>query len=239
MQQDKVIVRQLGTRPWTLVSDAMHEFTDNRDTLTLDEIWLVEHPPVFTQGKAGKIEHLLMPGDIPVMQSDRGGQVTYHAPGQQVLYLLIDLKRRGLSIRQLVNIIENAVIKTLSYYHIPSHSRADAPGVYVEKKKICSLGLRVRRGCSFHGLALNVDMDLSPFSRINPCGYAGLEMTQVSALCPGVTLDAVRPVLVNAFSEYLGASAFQYIDCSVNEQYNILFSDNATGSRDNLFSTSR
>ncbi len=141
----------------------MHEFTDTRDDSTLDEIWLVEHYPVFTQGQAGKAEHILMPGDIPVIQSDRGGQVTYHGPGQQVMYVLLNLKRRKLGVRELVTLLEQTVVNTTAELGIEAHPRADAPGVYVGEKKICSLGLRIRRGCSFHGLALNVNMDLSPF----------------------------------------------------------------------------
>jgi lipoyl(octanoyl) transferase len=150
-------------------------------------LWLVEHPPVFTQGQAGRAEHVLAPGDIPVIQVDRGGQVTYHGPGQLVVYLLLDLRRLGLGVRDLVTLMEEALVELLAGYGIDSYPKADAPGVYVKtglgvESKIASLGLRVRRGCSFHGLALNVDMDLSPFLRINPCGYAGLTMTQMSAL---------------------------------------------------------
>ena len=203
MQQPVIIVRQLGLRPWEPVSHAMHQFTDGRHADTPDELWLVEHPPVFTQGQAGKAEHLLMPGDIPVVQSDRGGQVTYHGPGQQVMYVLIDLKRRKLGVRQLVTAIEQTVVETLAHYHVEAYARPDAPGVYVEGKKICSLGLRIRQGCSFHGLALNIAMDLAPFQRINPCGYAGLEMTQLSAFQPGVTPEAVQPVLVEKFLQQL------------------------------------
>jgi lipoyl(octanoyl) transferase len=181
----------------------MHQFTDRRTADTPDELWLVEHTPVFTQGQAGKAEHLLMPGDIPVVQSDRGGQVTYHGPGQQVMYVLIDLKRRKLGVRQLVTAIEQTVVATLAHYDVEAYARPDAPGVYVDGKKICSLGLRIRQGCSFHGLALNIAMDLTPFLRINPCGYAGLEMTQLSALRAGVTPVDVQPVLVEKFLQQL------------------------------------
>lgn len=163
MYQDKILVRQLGLQPYEPISCAMHEFTDTRDDSTLDEIWLVEHYPVFTQGQAGKAEHILMPGDIPVIQSDRGGQVTYHGPGQQVMYVLLNLKRRKLGVRELVTLLEQTVVNTTAELGIEAHPRADAPCVYVGEKKICSLGLRIRRGCSFHGLALNVNMDLSPF----------------------------------------------------------------------------
>lgn len=162
MYQDKILVRHLGLQPYEPVSQAMHDFTDSRDDLTPDEIWLVEHPPVFTQGQAGKAEHVLVPGDIPVIQSDRGGQVTYHGPGQQVMYVLLNLKRRKLGVRELVTLLEQTVVDTLAEYDIDAHPRADAPGVYVGEMKICSLGLRIRKGCSFHGLALNINMDLSP-----------------------------------------------------------------------------
>lgn len=164
----------------------MRELTDARDSDTEDQLWLVEHDPVFTQGQAGKPEHLLMPGDIPVVQTDRGGQVTYHGPGQIIVYPLIDVRRARLGVRELVSDIENAVISLLSDYGIESSSRSDAPGVYVGECKIASLGLRIRRGASFHGVALNVDNDLSPFQRINPCGYTGLEMTRMVDLIPQV-----------------------------------------------------
>jgi len=187
-------------QPWAPVSLAMHQFTDQRDDNTPDEIWLVEHPPVFTQGQAGKSEHLLMPGDIPVMQSDRGGQVTYHGPGQQIMYVMVNLKRRKTGVRQLVTALEQTVIDTLAHFSVTANARPDAPGVYVNGKKICSLGLRIRNGCSFHGLALNIDMDLTPFLRINPCGYAGMEMTQLAALTASVTPDDIQPLLIKNFA---------------------------------------
>jgi len=212
MHQDTLLVRQLGLQPWAPVSQAMHDFTNQRGAETPDEIWLVEHPPVFTQGQAGKAEHLLMPGDIPVMQSDRGGQVTYHGPGQQVMYVLINLKRRKTGVRELVTAIEQTVIATLAHYDIEAAARPDAPCVYVEGKKICSLGLRIRNGSSFHGLALNVDMDLAPFLRINPCGYAGLEMTQISAYKKGVTLADVQPLLIKHFARELAIADVKWLD---------------------------
>ncbi|EJG1710264.1 lipoyl(octanoyl) transferase LipB [Vibrio parahaemolyticus] len=178
--QHQLVVKRLGRQDYEPVWKAMHEFTDQRTEETPDEVWLVEHNPVFTQGQAGKAEHLINTGDIPVVQSDRGGQVTYHGPGQLVAYFLINLRRKKLGVRDLVTTIENLVINTLKAYNIDSAARPDAPGVYVDGKKICSLGLRIRKGCSFHGLALNVNMDLTPFLRINPCGYAGMEMVQVS-----------------------------------------------------------
>lgn len=170
---------RLGRQPYLPVWQAMSRFTDERTGETPDQLWLVEHEPVFTQGRAGKPEHLLTPGDIPVVASDRGGQVTYHGPGQVVLYPLLDVRRRGLGVRELVTLLEHAVIDLLATHGVDAQARADAPGVYVGARKIASLGLRIRRGCSFHGVALNIDMDLSPFARINPCGYAGLAMTQL------------------------------------------------------------
>ncbi|EOW9183052.1 lipoyl(octanoyl) transferase LipB [Vibrio cholerae] len=193
--ENQLLVRRLGRQDYTPVWQAMHQFTDQRDSTTRDEVWLVEHNPVFTQGQAGKAEHLLNTGDIPVVQSDRGGQVTYHGPGQLVAYFLIDLRRKKLGVRELVTHIENLVIHTLKHYQIESAARPYAPGVYVQNRKICSLGLRIRKGCSFHGLALNIQMDLAPFLRINPCGYAGMEMIQVSDLHP-VSMEQVEKVLI-------------------------------------------
>ncbi|OAT34039.1 octanoate-[acyl-carrier-protein]-protein-N-octanoyltransferase [Buttiauxella brennerae ATCC 51605] len=211
MSQDTIQIRQLGLQPYEPISQAMHDFTNTRDETTADEIWLVEHQRVFTQGQAGKAEHVLVPGDIPVIQSDRGGQVTYHGPGQQVMYVLLNLKRRKLGVRELVTILEQTVVNTLAELGINAYPRADAPGVYVDGRKICSLGLRIRKGCSFHGLALNVDMDLSPFLRINPCGYAGLEMTQVSALRAGTSLNDIQPLLINSFIQLLNNPPTEYI----------------------------
>lgn len=211
MYQDKILVRHLGLQPYEPVSQAMHDFTDSRDDNTPDEIWLVEHLPVFTQGQAGKAEHVLVPGDIPVIQSDRGGQVTYHGPGQQVMYVLLNLKRRKLGVRELVTLLEQTVVDTLAEYGIDAHQRADAPGVYVGEMKICSLGLRIRKGCSFHGLALNINMDLSPFLRINPCGYAGMEMTQMHQWVENVTPDIIRPTLVSNLLALLNNPPHEYI----------------------------
>ena len=183
----------------------MTDFTNQRTADTQDQLWLVEHPPVFTQGQAGKAEHLLFPGEIPVVQTDRGGQVTYHGPGQLVAYPLLDLKRLKIGVRDLVTSIEETIIATLAHYQIASTAKPDAPGVYVDGKKIASLGLRVRRGCSFHGLALNVDMDLSPFLQINPCGYEGLAMTRIKDLIPNPpNLDQVQQQLVREFARRLG-----------------------------------
>jgi len=211
LSQDTILIRNLGLQPYAPVSQEMHDFTDRRDDDTPDEIWLVEHPPVFTQGQAGKAEHVLAAGDIPVIQSDRGGQVTYHGPGQQVMYVLINLKRRKIGVRELVTLLENTVINTLAQLDIVANARPDAPGVYVDGKKICSLGLRIRKGCSFHGLALNIDMDLAPFMRINPCGYAGMEMTQVSKLVENASMDKIRTILIWHFLALLNNPPHQYM----------------------------
>ncbi|WP_444677326.1 lipoyl(octanoyl) transferase LipB [Halomonas sp. E19] len=200
-----ILLHRLGLRPYEPVWQAMRDFTDQRDGATPDQFWLVEHPPVFTQGQAGKPEHLLMPGDIPVVLTDRGGQVTYHGPGQVVLYPLLDVRRGGLGVRELVTALEQAVISVLADYAITAQARADAPGVYVGEAKIASLGLRIRRGASFHGVALNVDGDLAPFSRINPCGYAGMAMTRVADLatpCPTVAQVGMR--LAERLAQRLG-----------------------------------
>ncbi|HAS6280114.1 TPA: lipoyl(octanoyl) transferase LipB [Vibrio vulnificus] len=208
--QNQLVVKRLGRRDYLPVWQAMHEFTDTRNEETPDEVWLVEHNPVFTQGQAGKAEHLLNTGDIPVVQSDRGGQVTYHGPGQLVAYFLINLRRKKLGVRDLVTTIENLVINTLKAYNIDSAARPDAPGVYVEDRKICSLGLRIRKGCSFHGLALNVNMDLSPFLRINPCGYQGMEMVQVSELGGPKDIALVEQQLVKELVNLLGYEQVEF-----------------------------
>ena len=174
--------RHLGLRDYEPVWREMQTFTAERDEDTQDEIWFLEHPPVFTLGLNAKTEHLLAPGSIPVVAIDRGGQVTYHGPGQLVVYPLIDLKRLQLGVRDLVTALEQAVVETANHYGIEAQARADAPGVYVEGRKLAALGLRIRRGSSYHGLAFNISMDLEPFSRINPCGYRGLEVTQLADL---------------------------------------------------------
>ena len=195
----------LGQLDYQTSWQAMTDFTNQRTPETTDQLWLVEHPPVFTQGQAGKAEHLLFPGDIPVVQSDRGGQVTYHGPGQLVAYPLLDLRRLKIGVRELVTSIEQTIVATLAHYQIESAAKPDAPGVYVNGDKIASLGLRVRRGCSFHGLALNVAMDLAPFQRINPCGYQGLAMTQMKDLLPNPPVLAdVQTQLVAEFARKLG-----------------------------------
>jgi lipoyl(octanoyl) transferase len=178
--EDKLIIRCLGKVPYEPIWQEMKQFTQNRVQETVDEFWVLEHLPVFTQGQAGKAEHLLSTGEIPVIQVDRGGQVTYHGPGQLVIYLLINLQRKKIGVRALVDAIENSLVALLLGYGIYAETKPDAPGVYVQGAKIASLGLRVRKGCSFHGLSLNVDMELAPFLRINPCGYSGLCMTQMT-----------------------------------------------------------
>lgn len=189
MSAPPLVIRELGLVEYQPTLDAMRAFTDARDADTPDELWLLQHPRVFTQGQAGKAEHVLSPGDIPVIQVDRGGQVTYHGPGQWVIYLLVDIRRSHLGVRDLVTLIEQAIVQLLAEYQIDAEPRADAPGVYVAGDKIAALGLRVRRGCSYHGLSLNVDMDLQPFQRINPCGYQGLQVTSMARLLPDDALD--------------------------------------------------
>ncbi|HHI77564.1 MAG TPA: lipoyl(octanoyl) transferase LipB [Gammaproteobacteria bacterium] len=192
-------IRRLGRRPYRETWEAMRAFTDARTPDTPSEIWFLEHDPVFTQGQAGRPEHLLAPGDIPVVQTDRGGQVTYHGPGQLVVYLLLSLREAGLGVRGLVSAMEQAVIDLLAERGLAAESRRDAPGVYVEGAKIAALGLRVRRGCTYHGLALNVAPDLEPFSRIDPCGYRGMPVTSLQALGIEMTVaqagDALLPHL--------------------------------------------
>jgi lipoyl(octanoyl) transferase len=184
-----VVIRELGLVDYLPTLCAMRQFTDARSADAPDELWLLQHPPVFTQGQAGRTEHVLAPGTIPVIQADRGGQVTYHGPGQWLVYLLLDLRRRQLGVRDLVSLLEDSVVRLLQEYAICAGTKPQAPGVYVAGDKIAALGLRVRRGCSYHGLALNVDMDLEPFGRINPCGYEGLRVTSMARLLPDTHLD--------------------------------------------------
>ncbi|MEM7217157.1 MAG: lipoyl(octanoyl) transferase LipB [Pseudomonadota bacterium] len=197
------VVRKLGRTQYQPVFADMKAFTEARDADTPNELWFTEHEPVFTQGQAGRAEHLLMPGDIPVVQSDRGGQVTYHGPGQLVGYLMLDIRRSGLSVRGLVRGIEAAICATLKRYGIEAAGRDDAPGVYVDGAKIASLGLRVRRGCSYHGLSLNVDMDLEPFARINPCGLIGMEVRHMAEFCAPPSLAALADVLAEDLAQAL------------------------------------
>lgn len=208
LQQMPLIVRHLGIRPYLQTWQDMQTFTDQRDADTPDEIWLLQHEAVYTQGQAGKAEHLLHQTDIPVVQSDRGGQITYHGPGQLIAYLLIDVRRKGLGVRQLVTTMEQAVIALLARSGIEAVAKPDAPGVYVAGAKIASLGLRIRRGCSFHGLALNVNLDLTPFSHINPCGYAGLAMTQTATLGGPQTVAEAEPLLLGELTRLIDYSTW-------------------------------
>jgi len=198
----RAVIRQLGRVEYEPTWRAMQRFTDERDAATPDEIWFLEHPPVFTLGMNASAAHVLAPGDIPVVQIDRGGQVTYHGPGQLVVYPLVDLRRAQLGVRDLVTALETSVIDLAAEFAISAQSRRSAPGVYVEGKKLASIGIRVRRGASYHGLALNVALDLEPFRRINPCGYQGLEMTQLSELGGPATVAAaaaaLEPILLRA-----------------------------------------
>lgn len=207
---NSLVVRQLNTMDYSQVWQAMKDFTDNRDENIADELWLVEHPAVFTQGQAGKEEHLLVPGDIEVVKVDRGGQVTYHGPGQLVIYVMVNLRRKSIGVRQLVTLIENSIVGALTDHDIKAYAKPDAPGVYVDEKKIASLGLRVRKGCSFHGLAMNVNMDLSPFLRINPCGYAGLEMVQTADLNGPKDTASASDTLVKHLINLLEATNVSY-----------------------------
>lgn len=204
---DQLVIRRLGQVDYAVSLAAMRAFTDARNGGQADELWLLEHPPVFTLGINSKPEHILNPGDIAVVQSDRGGQVTYHGPGQIVVYALIDLKRTGLGIRRLVTVLEDSVVGLLSTYGIVGAARPDAPGVYVDGRKIASLGLRVRRGCSYHGLSFNLDMDLSPFLGINPCGYPGLEMVQMRELLGTIDSKECADQLLKMVTVKLGYNA--------------------------------
>ena len=204
MMSRSLQVRRLGRQPYEPVWRAMQAFTDERGAETPDELWMVEHDPVFTLGQAGRWEHVLVPGEIPVVPVDRGGQVTYHGPGQIVAYPMLDLRRLGIGVREFVNRIEQAVIDTLGTWNIVALRRDGAPGVYVGDAKIAALGLRVRRGCTFHGLAFNVAMDLEPFNRINPCGYQGLAVTQVIDLGGPGSLAAVEAVLIGELARQFG-----------------------------------
>nr|WP_206012001.1 MULTISPECIES: lipoyl(octanoyl) transferase LipB [unclassified Pseudoalteromonas] len=217
VNENTLIVRQLGRQRYMPIWQKMQDFTDTRDENTPDEIWLVEHESVFTQGQAGKDEHLLAPGDIEVIKVDRGGQVTYHGPGQQMMYVLFNLRRLKIGVRELVTWLEECIIESLAEYGIKAYAKADAPGVYVNDSKIASLGLRVRRGCSFHGLALNVNMDLSPFLRINPCGYAGMNMVQTKELDGPQNLESAGEGLVKHMINKLNATQVKHTEGFENE----------------------
>ena len=206
-----LLVRQLDRQAYEPVWQAMKSFTEQRDEQSKDEIWLVEHDPVFTLGQAGKPEHVLAPGDIPVVKVDRGGQVTYHGPGQLVVYLMLDVRRNGSGPRKIVTALENSVIKLLAGYDIEAYSKPDAPGVYVNNAKLASLGLRFRKMRSYHGLALNVDMSLEPFQRINPCGYVGQPVVTLKELYPDATIATTTDALLKCLLAELGYTDYQFI----------------------------
>ncbi len=211
MTTASVTVRFLGKQDYCATWHAMQQFTAERNAATPDEIWLLEHAPVFTQGQNGKAEHILQADTIPIVQTDRGGQVTYHGPGQLIAYTLIDIKRKAFTIRQLVTKLEQAIIDLLAAYHIAATARRDAPGVYVAEKKICSIGLRVRRGCTYHGIAFNVAMDLNPFTHINPCGMSALKMTQFSALGGLTNVPETGRNLMQYLMKNLGYTSANYL----------------------------
>lgn len=213
----KLVIRQLGLRDYEPVWREMQSFTQQREPGQPDEIWLVQHPPVFTLGLNAKQEHLLDPGDIPVIPIDRGGQVTYHGPGQLVVYLLVDLKRRNMGIRDFVQRLEQSIIDLLADYDIEGYGRRDAPGVYVNEAKVAALGLRIKRGYSYHGLALNIDMDLSPFDRINPCGHAGMAVTQLRDLGIEDDIAIISERLVTHLANNLGYNSLRNTDSEFHE----------------------
>lgn len=201
----ELVFRTLGRRPLADVWAEMKAFTDGRDADTPDEVWFTEHPQIFTLGLNADLSHVLSPGDIDVLQIDRGGQVTFHGPGQLVAYVMLDLRRRRMDIRRLVTSLEDAVIASLAPEGVEAYARRDAPGVYVDGRKFAALGLRVRRGCTYHGVAINVSMDLEPFRRIDPCGYAGLEVTQLAEFTPFDSIEKYRPVLETELERALAA----------------------------------
>ena len=203
MNDQLLNIRQLGRQDYQPIWQQMKHYTDTRDEQSPDQLWLLEHFPVYTQGQKGQPEHILNPGNIPVIQVDRGGQVTYHGPGQLIVYILVDIRRLKLGVRTLVRRIEASVIALLADYGIIGEGRCDAPGVYVNNAKICSLGLRIRRGCSYHGLSFNVDMDLTPFQQINPCGLPNLQITQLKDLGGPVDFASITPALVAYLQQQL------------------------------------
>ncbi len=212
---DKIIVRDLGLQEYEPVWKAMQQFTTTRDESTVDELWCLQHPRVFTMGLNAKEEHLLNVKNIPVINIDRGGQVTYHGPGQLVIYTLLDLERLNIGVKALVSVIEQSIIKLLKQYGIEAHGKENAPGVYVKEEKIAALGLRIKRNKSYHGLSLNIDMDLSPFKQINPCGYANMGVTQLKDLNSSIYLSNVKTDLVSKLSYLLGYKTITYADDKV------------------------
>ena len=199
-----LVVKNLGEKPYAETWQAMKSFTDSRDECAADEFWFVQHPPVYTLGQAGKVEHLLTPGDIPIVHSDRGGQVTYHGPGQLVCYLLLDIRRLQLGVRDLVTAIEQSIVQLINSYGVAAEAKPEAPGVYVDGRKLAALGLRIRKGCSYHGLSLNVDMDLGPFSNINPCGIEGLEVVDMKRLGIDRPMAKIMEELTDILAQQIG-----------------------------------
>ncbi len=212
MSTEVLNIRWLKQQEYSSCWQAMKDFTQQRDANTLDEIWMLEHPPVFTQGQNGKAEHLLNPGNIPVVQTDRGGQITYHGPGQLMVYTLIDLKRKHFNVRELVTHLEKSVIDLLNHYQVNAVAKPEAPGVYVADQKICSIGLRIRKGCSYHGIAFNIAMDLEPFTRINPCGFKSLQMTQMFSLTPVDNTERAGTELANFLMKNLVYTHANYLN---------------------------
>ena len=211
------LIRDLGIQEYGKVFNEMKNFTIHRKPDTTDEIWLLEHFPVYTQGQAGKAEHIIAPLDIPVVQSDRGGQITYHGPGQLVVYFLLDCQKNHLGIKQLVTGIEQLTLELLSQFAIPAHTICKAPGVYVDNKKIASLGLRLKNNSSYHGLAINVNMDLSPFKNINPCGFAKMPMTQISDYFPDIDIKAIKSAFTSTIYNYVfDNKLFKELSCSIS-----------------------
>lgn len=213
-----LLIRMLPKVEYSESWQKMQDFTINRDQNTADELWLLQHPPVYTQGQAGKAEHVLNPGQIPIVQTDRGGQITYHGPGQLVAYVLFDLRRLDIGIRRLVENLESAVIRTLEEYGVSAAGRRDAPGVYVERSKICSIGLRVKKGCSYHGIAFNIDMDLTPFQGINPCGFQGLEVTQVKDFVPTISQTELESKFIQHITQIFGYNRHDVINERVEHE---------------------
>jgi lipoyl(octanoyl) transferase len=199
-----LVVKNLGEKPYAETWQAMKSFTDSRDECAADEFWYVQHPPVYTLGQAGKVEHLLTPGDIPIVHSDRGGQVTYHGPGQLVCYLLLDIRRLQLGVRDLVTAIEQSIVQLINSSGVAAEAKPEAPGVYVDGRKLAALGLRIRKGCSYHGLSLNVDMDLGPFSNINPCGIEGLEVVDMKRLGIDRPMAKIMEELTDILAQQIG-----------------------------------
>ncbi len=204
MQNEVVTLRHLGSREYSSTWEQLKSFTNNRSKDTIDEIWCLEHLPVFTQGQAGRPENVICPGEIPVLKSDRGGQVTYHGPGQLIVYFLVDIARKKISLRSFIDILENSVVELLANFGLKAYTDKTAPGVYVDNAKICSLGLRVRKGCTYHGLSLNISMDLEPFQRINPCGYAGMQVTKLENYIPDVDMATITNDLVHILQRKIG-----------------------------------